>query len=242
MYINKSKIFAQFPDLIFGLSTRINGNNDFFSFNMSKSIGDDIKRVDENRKSFFIELGLKKNQVIVQKQIHSNIVNVVNKYSSNLVGDALITNVKNIGLAISTADCTNIYLYDTNKLVIAAVHSGWGGTEKEVLVKTLDKMFVEFKSNPEDIFVYMAPSISQKNYEVSEEFNSKFQSEYLIPKENKFLLDLKLANKEMLLKNGIPNNQIEISEICSFANDHYHSYRRDKNISGRALGVIALKL
>jgi copper oxidase (laccase) domain-containing protein len=52
---------------------------------------------------------------------------------------------------------------------------------------------------------------------------------------------LKKANKDILINNGLPESQIEISDICSFENTNFHSYRRDKTRSGRALGVIALK-
>jgi copper oxidase (laccase) domain-containing protein len=63
----------------------------------------------------------------------------------------------------------------------------------------------------------------------------------LIPQNGKLLLDLKTANKDILIKYGVPKNQIEISEICSFENEKFHSFRRDKEKSGRALGVIAIK-
>jgi len=45
----------------------------------------------------------------------------------------------------------------------------------------------------------------------------------------------------MLLDFGIPNSQIENSKLCSFNESYIHSFRRDKNESGRAFGVIAMK-
>ncbi len=108
---------------------------------MSKSIGDIEELVLSNRAQLFNKLGLSLDSVIVQKQTHSDIVNVVDKFDENLEGDALITKSKNLGLAISTADCTNIYLYDSENKVIAAVHSGWMGTEKRILEKTLNILF-----------------------------------------------------------------------------------------------------
>ncbi|MCB9218059.1 MAG: peptidoglycan editing factor PgeF [Ignavibacteriales bacterium] len=241
MILEKPQIFNQFPEIIFGLSTKFKtSQNDKFNFNMSKSIGDKDINVEENRRTFFESIGLSVNSVIVQKQIHSDIINVVDEYSSGLVGDALITRKSNLGLAVSTADCTNIYLYDSGKKIIAAVHSGWAGTEKRILEKTLIRMKTEFSCNPKNIYCYFGPSICQLNYEVGDEFKAKFDAKYLIPKNGKYLLDLKSANKHMLINYGIPNNQIEDSEICSFENEKFHSYRRDKDYSGRALGVIAI--
>ncbi len=242
MKIHRSNIFEQFPEIKFGLSQKQKLNaNDKFSFNMSKSIGDNKNIVEKNRKTFFADLGFSLENVIIQKQTHSSIVNIVDKFENDLIGDALITKHKNLGLAISTADCTNIYLFDKKEKVIAAVHSGWEGTEKRILEKTLKKMSERFNCKPKNLFIYLAPSISQENYEVGPEFINRFNKKYLLPKNKKFLLDLKRANKDMLLSFGIPEDQIEISPICSFRNENFHSYRRDKNNSGRALGVIVLR-
>lgn len=241
MILEKPKIFSEFPEISFGLSTKFNENSKGrFNFNMSKSIGDKEELVLSNRAQLFNKLGLSLESVIVQKQMHGDIVNVVDKFDEDLEGDALITKSKNLGLAISTADCTNIYLYDSENKVIAAVHSGWMGTEKRILEKTLNILFDKFNSNPKNIYAYFGPSICQKNYEVDLEFALKFDQKYVLPNNEKLLLDLKKANKDMLLRNGITEEHIEIDDICNFENKHFHSYRRDKENSGRALGVIAI--
>lgn len=241
MHLKKPKIFSKFPEISFGLSTKFSTNfTDRFHFNMSKSIGDIEELVLSNRAQLFNKLRLSLDSVIVQKQTHSDIVNVVDKFDEDLEGDALITKSKNLGLAISTADCTNIYLYDSENKVIAAVHSGWMGTEKRILVKTLKILENKFNSNPNDIYAYFGPSICQKNYEVGEEFKQKFDSKYMLRNNKKLLLDLKTANKDMLLSFGITEEHIEVNDNCSFDNENLHSYRRDKENSGRALGVIAI--
>ncbi|MFZ1289776.1 MAG: peptidoglycan editing factor PgeF [Melioribacteraceae bacterium] len=242
MIIHKAKIFEKFPEIIFGFSQKIKLNeNDRFSFNMSKSILDDENIIEKNRKKFFNELGLDLKNVVIEKQTHSSIINIVHTFQNNLVGDALITKTKNLGLAVSTADCTNIYLFDSKEKVIAAVHSGWEGTEKRILEKNVRKLVDEFSCNPKNIHVYFGPSISQKNYEVGKEFDQKFDTKYIISKGEKYLLDLKSANKDILLSFGVPETQIEIDEICSFGDNNFHSFRRDKQNSGRAFGVIAMK-
>lgn len=242
MFLTKPKIFEQFPNLLFGFSTKNNNyEKDPFNFNMSKSVGDSESKVDENREFFFSNLGLKPNSVVIQKQVHSDLVNIIDEYKSDLSGDALITSQTNLGLAISTADCTNIYLYDFRTKIISAVHSGWAGTEKKILKKTISIMKDKFGTNPNDLFVYFGPSICQNNYQVGSEFLSKFNDKYFSLIEGKYYLDLKLLNFDMLLEEGIPKEQIEVSDICSFGNEKFHSYRRDKENSGRAFGVIALK-
>lgn len=241
MILNKPKIFKPFPNISFVFSKKsLHKQNDIFNFNMSKSIGDNKELVLSNRLQLYEKLELNSDQIIVQKQTHSDKINYVENYVTDLEGDSLITKSQNLGLAISTADCTNIYLYDSEQKIIAAVHSGWLGTEKKILEKTVIQM-KELGTNPKNIYAYFGPSICQKSYEVGSEFLNKFDKRYMLPKGEKFLLDLKSANKNMLQNFGVPEGQIEISDICSFENSEFHSYRRDKNNSGRAFGVIVMK-
>lgn len=240
MFLEKPKIFRMFPQIKFVMSQKYQITEfDDFEFNMSKSISDDETRVLKNRSKLFEQIGLDNNSVIIQKQIHSDIVNVVDRFHNNLIGDALITSKKNLGLAISTADCNNIYIFESKNNILAAVHSGWEGTEKSILDKTIKRMF-ELGADAKSIFAFFGPSICQEHYEVGKEFKNKFDPKYLKPIKSKYLLDLKLANKEILTRNGINEENIEISSICSYKDRKYHSYRRDKLLSGRALGVIAM--
>ncbi len=153
--------------------------------------------------------------------------------------DSMITNKNNIGLAVSSADCTAIFLYDPLKKVIAAVHSGWRGTQKRILAKTLRVLLKEYGCSSQSIYAYLAPSISQLNYEVGDEVSALFESKYLLRKNDKIYLDVAGNNYDMLLDAGIPKSNIEKSDLCSFAEkDLLQSYRRDGQISGRAFGLI----
>jgi len=241
--IIQSNLFKKFPEIIFGFSTKIGLNRkEPYFFNMSYSVGDKKELVEENRREFFKELGLNPANVAYQKQIHSDIVKIIEKPGYAGLSDALITQVPEIGLAISSADCAAIFIYDIKNKIIAAVHSGWKGTHKKILEKTLHLMFDNFHSDPENLFVYIAPSISQKNYEVKEDVASLFDSKYLKKIDGKIFLDIKKANQDILIENGISEKQIEISELCSYEGKNLlHSYRRDGKYSGRALGLIAMR-
>ena len=113
MEILYSSVFKNFPELIFGFSTKIGLNRKApFYFNMSFSVGDKTENVIENRVAFFTSIGLNPEQIAYQKQIHSDIIKFVEKPGNVGESDALITKYSNIGLAVSTADCTPIFLYD----------------------------------------------------------------------------------------------------------------------------------
>jgi YfiH family protein len=244
MLIIRSNILSEQDELVFGLSSKVgHTKNEPFYFNMSKSVGDSETKVNKNRAVFFNKLNLTPKDVVIQKQTHGDIINIVDKPEQNLEGDAIITATPNIGLAISTADCNNIFIYDKENKVIAAVHSGWRGTEKKILQKTLSLLIHKFNSKPKDLIVYSGPAISKDNYEVGEEVATKFNKKYIKQKENsnKYLLDLKTANLDMMIEFGIPIENIQISQMCSYKSKELQSYRREGEKSGRALGVIALK-
>jgi len=243
MKIIKSKSFESLPNIGFGFSPKLAYERTApFYFNLSLTVGDDEKIVKENRELFFNELGLTTSQIAFQKQIHSDIITIVD--CPGIVGesDALITTKTNIGLAISAADCTPIFIFDSTKQIVAGIHSGWRGTQKQIVLKTLLKLQNEFGSLTNDLFVYVGPSISQKHYEVGSEVAELFKPEYVSNHNGKKYLDVLSANVDMIEEFGVPINQIEISPYCSYIEKNLlHSYRRDGKTSGRHLGVIFLK-
>lgn len=241
MIIIRSSLFNRFPEIIFGFSTKIGLNRGYpFYFNLSLNVGDDDKIVNENRARFLDKLGI--SFLAYQYQTHSDTIKIVDE--PGFVGDcdALITNKKGLGLAITSADCAGIFLYDKVNMVIAAVHSGWRGTEKKILNKTIDVMRNKFSTDARRLIAYVSPSISAMNYEVGKEVAEKFPRKYVIKNCNKLFLDITTANYDILLANQVIKENIQISNICSFETKSLlHSYRRDGEMSGRALGIIALR-
>lgn len=242
MVILRSSLLNQFPEIIFGFSTKIGlRRKPPFNFNMSLSVGDDENIVLENRDSFFSELGLLKKTAF-QKQVHGDEIRIVTEAGFAGESDAMITDKKGLGLAVSTADCTPIFVFDKANKVIAGIHSGWRSTEKKIMAKTVEFMKSKFRAESDNLYVYIGPLISQNNYEVGADFKNKFDKKYLLPSNGKFLLDVKRANYDQLLETGIPEKNIQVSSLCSFdIKNLLHSYRREGAISGRSFGVIALK-
>ncbi len=238
----KSHIFNKFPEIIFGFSTKVGADRGApYFFNVSKSVGDDKKVVDENRELFVRSIGLDPKNIALQKQVHGDKIMFVTKGGVCGESDAMITNKKNLGLAISTADCAAVFLYDKKNKVIAAVHTGWRGTKKKILQKTLQNLINAFRTSPENTYAYIGPSITQINYEVGEEVAQQFDKKYLTPAGEKFLLDVSKINFDILLNAGIKKHNIQVSSLCSYEMKNLlHSYRREGQSSGRALGVIAM--
>jgi copper oxidase (laccase) domain-containing protein len=152
MMIINPYIFKQLPEITFGFSTKLGLNRKApYYFNMSYTVGDDSGNVDENREAFFKQLGLSIDSVAYQKQVHGDKINVVKSGRDCGESDAMITTEKGIGIAISTADCCAIFIFDPVKKIIAGAHSGWRGTSKRILSKVLKVLFDEYCSKPENL-------------------------------------------------------------------------------------------
>ncbi len=242
MLILKPYIFNRYPEIISGVSTKIGADRKApYYFNLSLSVGDDENTVKENRKLFFESLGIEPENVVYQKQVHGDEVSFVTK--GGLIGesDAMITDKPGIVLAISIADCVPVLLYDPAKEMIAAVHSGWRGTQKKILLKTLNKL-LELGCTTENIIAYIGPSISRNIYEVGKEVAGLFDKKYIDEREDRFYLDVAGVNFDILLNYGVKKNNIQNSGLCTFAmRDVFHSYRRDGSKTGRSLAVIMMK-
>jgi len=223
---------------IHGFSTREGGISQapFDSLNLGGS-EDEPSTILSNRKTALENLNLSIDSLAYLKQIHSNKVNVAKV--GQLEGDALVTDKKNIVLAISIADCYPLLFHDPINNIIGGAHAGWRGTVGMIAKNTIDEMIL-LGAKAEHIKVAIGQGICQDNFEVGNEVIEQFK-EAGFPsscwRENK--IDLIACNKFVLLQNGIKENNIWTMNRCTFENDFF-SYRRDKGKTGRMWAVISL--
>ena len=182
----------------------------------------------------------------VLNQIHSNkIVFGSNTQLNELVeGDGLINDKHNQNLWIYTADCMPILFADKKKRYVAAIHCGRRGLEIKI-IKNLIKIFYKKGCSKDDLLVAIGPSISEKNYLIDNKTLQNFHKQIaqkestdisedeqiLLKLRNKHLtpLNLKKYAYEQLLNENIPNSNIEISNLCTYAsNQDFYSWRRSK--------------
>ncbi len=197
----------------------------------------------ENRKEFFASLGFEEDAVARCNQVHGNSIQLVDSAVSFPETDGLLTRQKNLLLTISVADCVPVLLFDRRLKIAAAVHSGWKGTAKNIVGKTADFIMHELNSQPEDVVAFIGPSAGKCCYEVGEEVARHFDEAHKAEtaKAGKFMLDLKRVIESQLNQNGIPADNIDISDQCTICDQRFHSYRRDGDTSGRMLAAIAIK-
>ena len=239
-----SKILSSHPELIHGISTRFADEPPFYN-NLSKSINDNPETISKNRARFFGSLGIAEASLVHANQVHSDGVSIVTKPGLYPNTDALITSQKGLNLVISIADCMPVMIYDKTNGVIANIHSGWRGTQKNIVGKTISIMKADFGSNPVKLLVFTGPAISKPNFEVDKDVAEMFPEKYVSPKLNtpgKFIVDTGKMVYECLLEAGVQVNNIEQYPECTFDNAYLHSYRRDKSVSGRMFAVLGMKI
>ncbi len=198
------------------------------------------------------ELGF--TNIIKPKQTHSDNITIIENNEKNLNEiDGLITNKKNVTLGTTSADCISLLFYDPNKNVIANVHSGWRGTEKGIAKKTVQELIEKFNCQPKDIICCICPSIRKCHFEVDEDVKEIFYNKYGdLPEINdiisentakhKYYIDTVLINKCLLKQIGLRKENIIDSNICTVCNSNlFHSYRVDKENSGRNMAIIEIK-
>ncbi len=165
------------------------------------------------------------------------------------LADAMITNTKNLFLCVRTADCFPILIYDKKQKAIAAVHSGREGTRLNILGKTIQKMIDEFKCQSNDLHIVIGAGISANHYEVDKntyhhfyKSNSEILSQEFIEKkfnESSYKINIPEMLSFQLEAEKIKNNQIQLIPECTYENQNYFSFRRDKG-NNRQLSVIGI--
>lgn len=185
---------------------------------------------------------LKVNQIHSNKVINFTKENIDIKYDA----DGLVTTLDNVALVIKTADCQSILLYDKTKKVIGNIHAGWKGTLNKIIDNALNIFIEEYHSNPKDIIACINPSLLKCCSEFSvneyELFKREF-SKFIEKKDNaKYIIDLTNINRYLMLKKGLKEENIFISNLCTSCNNHFfYSYRKDNHTKDRNISIIYKK-
>lgn len=206
-------------------------------FTLSYSSVPDRREVENNRGLLAGALGISDSRLYFPSQVHkTKVVRVTSETSKEALQetDALMTNEPGICIAVMSADCVPILLYDKKNKAVGAVHAGWRGTVAKILEITLQEMKGAFGTNGKDLVAGIGPSVCQDSYEVGEEVIAAFDQAFgmnrdlMVPQsDNKAKLDLWKANKIQLVNFGVSPANIEISDLCTVKNNtSFFSARR----------------
>jgi hypothetical protein len=165
-------------------------------------------------------------EIAFPHQIHSSTILSYKEWErGEKEGDGIYSTFQ-VPVGIRTADCLPILI--ATKREVMAIHAGWRGIARGILLKILEQISSE---NKEEVVIAIGPAIRGCCYEVDEPVFSALQ----IPR-SKGKLDLPDYTALFFLDHSFPN--VEILPICTFCTPPWASYRREKEKAGRNLAVI----
>ena len=209
--------------------------DEWTSMNFAFSRGDKPENVIENYKIFSNAVGFDYNSLVTSSQDHHTYVRPVTKNECGigiwrekdmLSVDALITNEPNVTLVTHYADCTPLFFVDTVGKAIGLAHAGWRGTVGRIGEEVIKKMTSLYGTNPKDVVVAIGPAISRCCYEVDRDCAENFynlkdldNSKFIFPKDEvKYMIDLLETNRQIVIKAGVKEENIVLSDLCTKCN------------------------
>ncbi|MCR5604207.1 MAG: peptidoglycan editing factor PgeF [Lachnospiraceae bacterium] len=246
-------------------STRRGGVSEgiYSTMNLGYTRGDIKENVDENYRRMAQVLDCDPSCFVLSHQTHTvNVRTVTDKdkgcgitrpleYSDV---DGLITDTPGIVLVTLYADCVPLFFVDPVRKAVGLSHSGWRGTVNRMGQATVNAMRERFGTDPHDLVCGIGPCICMDCYEISEDVADEFLKEFpgcllsagdtisdhtfLRDKgDGKYLLDLRDANRLIMLEAGVPEENIELPGICTCHNPDYLFSHRATNGKRGNLGA-----
>ncbi len=236
-FLNNESITAGFT---FAGKDQINKDSEIPGFNLGDNTTADSSEVESNLNLLLEKVGVNRESIVLADQIHSNKVKFADQGGYYEGFDGFVTNKKDLVLGIKVADCAAILFADTKNGIVGAAHAGWRGAVAGIVKNTVETM-KNYGAKCSEIRAYVSPCISKHKFEVGEEVAVQFPEEFVDRHSfSKPHIDLKAFVKKQLTDNGILNENIRVSDGCTFSNDHFYSFRREREKAGRMLGFIKL--
>ncbi|MEK4030273.1 peptidoglycan editing factor PgeF [Pseudobacillus sp. FSL P4-0506] len=250
------------PGLVAGFSTKAGGvsTGDFASLNTGFHVNDRPEDVRANRVKVGRLLGLSAESWIGACQTHGNRIACVTgadsgkgalDYESGFSDtDGFYTEEKGILLTLVFADCVPLYFLSRKHKRVGTAHAGWKGTVLGIGASMVEQ-WKRDGIKPGEIEAVIGPSICQSCYKVDSRVIDKARQWlddcYPLPfspvagEAGQFYLSLQELNKLILMKAGVPPENIRSTMQCTSCGAEFFSHRRDKGKTGRMLGFIGWK-
>lgn len=183
------------------------------------------------------------------RQTHSDHVLHVTSPGRPEDTDAVFTDMPGLCLAVKTADCIPVLLYDNRLRSVAAIHAGWKGTVQYIVRKTIEAM----GSDGGDLSAIIGPGISLASFEVGDEVYERFRASGFpmeriarrwepTPEkpEPRWHIDLWDANRWILEQSGV--RDIHVAGVDTMTSPLYYSARRETINTGRNYNWISIRM
>ncbi len=234
-----------------GFATRTGGVSEgpFASLNLGFAVGDVVERVGENYRRLAEAAGAALGALHTVRQVHGDVVVEARAVEASQTlqpqeaeADALWTDRAGQWVGVTTADCVPVLLVDPEGRRVAAVHSGWRGTDARIVARAVEAL-VARGSRPERLLAAVGPSIQRCCYIVSEDlagrFTAGFGPEVVAREGGQARLDLALAVRDTLRAAGLKPAHVDVLPHCTACDaGRFFSHRRDAGRTGRHLNFV----
>lgn len=185
-----------------------------------------------NRLAFFDSINLRVKDAALCKLSHGNTVAIANAGDAEQIfwdTDALATNEKNLCLSVTMSDCIPVYFYDPANQAIGIAHAGWRGVVGKICVNVIDALAENFGSQTESLQVHIGPHIRACHFEIQKDVLPQFtnHNKHIKREGGQLFVNLESIVREQLQERGVI--QITSDNICTYCDESFFSYRRDKS-------------
>jgi len=220
-------------------TTRLGGVSEgpYASLNLGLSTADDPGRVAVNRARLAGHLGL--DEIATVRQVHGAGLHVVRAGGPAGAGDVLATTRPDLALAVATADCLGVAVWDAERTALAVAHAGWRGVLAGALEAALGWLARERPGRP--LRAAIGPALRVCCFEVGPEVAERFPPLYLRPGARRPHLDLAGVARGRLRAAGVADAAIAEAGVCTCCTPElFYSHRRDGGVTGRHWTVARL--
>jgi polyphenol oxidase len=216
-------------------TTRVGGVSEgpYESLNLGRKSGDEIVRVDENRRIACAAIGAEVAQLALNYQVHSARVRRAEPGTRGEEADGLWTDEPGLPILAMSADCLPIAVARvlTDEHAVAVLHVGWRGLLAGILESGADAI------RGGTLAAAIGPGIGPCCYEVGEEVAKPFRERFGDDVVRDGRLDLWTSAERALRAAGVEH--VERFDRCTACEpETFFSHRRDHGRTGRQ-GVIA---
>lgn len=161
-------------------------------------------------------------------------------------GDFIITQKKDCGIGVMTADCLPIVMYDPVTHSAGVVHAGLKGSAAGIFQVAVGQMMQEFAIDPANLQIYCGPAAGSCCYQIQPDFINNFQQPFdiqaaFIQKDTNFYFDFAIFTAIIARNLGIKDKNIYTTyNVCTLCDTSLCSFRREKEKSRRQVTLISL--
>lgn len=229
----------------------------YAEFNINKHCGDAPEDTEKNLSLLCNILNISPERVVMPHQTHGTETRQIAEEFFGLPQstrrmllegvDAVMTDVPEVCVGVSTADCIPIILYDTVHRACCAVHAGWRGTAARIAPKAVAAMCHAYSTLPRQLRAVIGPGISADAFEVGDEVYAQFATAgfdmgRISHRTDKWHIDLWECNRLQLIEAGLEPASVAVAGICTYNNaDDFFSARRLGAASGRIFTGIIIR-